>query len=470
MSSVTKSDGTSPLAVIIRKLVHLTSRKFSLHRLLTLSSYGATRWTMSAKESSNGADSRLLTDAAVAASNGGAYIVGVQQPRRLTASHYETLYLWNSDGASYLFRRPFKDVASALFEKDDSSSSSYVDSYGGVEQEKRWREFSMQIKEIYRQIGRIEHPLLRMMAFWCKTCGPTLALFVFPHPSKVIAVLIVLVTYTLPIVIFVFKDRLVLAHLESIQAICKKETKESLGSLGSNGLVVHCEALSGSGFGEYTDPAVYLLRTDKQVQQFDVSNSRAAKWYNCQQTPFAELAAGIDAPCAEIRTEWAEFWSKMTILCTHRTLYHYLPPIVRDSGVAIVIIIFTALIEIPCFGLFFFLVNVVCYVYDAYVYTRQKMAKKLLVWKYGRKFEPYNVRMELREINHFHEWLGISVRQYVYVFFPIQPETGLGETQPAIETASVTFDRRLERALDDLGETLFVAVQSKHWWTKLSID
>jgi hypothetical protein len=426
---------------------------------------------MSVQESSNGGDSSVLTDAAVAASNGGAYIVGVQRPRRLTASHYKTLYLCKSDGASYLFRRPFKEVASALFEKDDSSSSSYVDSYGGVEQEKRWREFSIKIKEIYRQIGRIEHPLLRMMAFWCKTCSPTLALFFFSHPSTVIAVLIVLVMYTLPIVIFMFKDRLVLAHLESIQAICKKETKESLGSLGSNGLVVHCEALSGNGFGEYTDPTVYLLRTDKQVQRFDVSNSRAAKWYNCQQTPFAALAAGIDAPCAEIRTEWAEFWSKMTILCTHRTLYHYLPSIVRDSGVAIVMIIFTALIEIPCFGLIFLLVNVACYAYDVRLHGRQTMAKKLLVWKYGRKFEPYDVHMEWRAINHFHEWLGISVRQYVYMFLPIQPERGADEALLTAEATSETFKMpperalldKLEQPLLDKCEALFVAVQRNSW-------
>jgi hypothetical protein len=259
--------------------------------------------------------------------------------------------------------------------------------------------------------------------------------------------------------------------LESIQAICKKETKESLGSLGSNGLVVHCEALSSSGFGEYTDPAVYLLRTDTQVQQFDVSNSRAAKWYNCQQTPFAELAAGIDAPCAEIRTEWAEFWSKMTILCTHRTLYHYLPPIVRDSGVAIGMVIFTALYETPCFGLIFLLVNVVCYAYDVRLHGRQTRAKSLLVWKYGRKFEPYNVHMEWRAINHFHEWLGISVRQYVYVFLPIQPERGPDEAQLAAEATSVTFKMPPERALlDKLDqprldecEALFVAVQRNSW-------
>jgi hypothetical protein len=40
--------------------------------------------------------------------------------------------------------------------------------------------------------------------------------------------------------------------------------------------------------------------------------------------PFAALAAGNYALCEEARVEWAEFGSKMTILCTHHTLYHCL--------------------------------------------------------------------------------------------------------------------------------------------------
>jgi hypothetical protein len=102
-------------------------------------------------------------------------------------------------------------------------------------------------------------------------------------------------------VFIVVKDRLVLDRLEAIQALCKKETRESLDSLGANGLAVHCEAHSVSFLGEYTDPTVYLMRTDKQVLRFDVSNSRSAKWNNCQQTPFETLAAGKYAPCAEMR-------------------------------------------------------------------------------------------------------------------------------------------------------------------------
>jgi hypothetical protein len=107
---------------------------------------------MSAEESSNGGSRVLLTDgAAVAAtSTGGAYNSGGAQlrPRHLTTpSHYQKLWLFDSElFAHRLFSWPFKDVASGLFEKDDRSN--FVDCCCGVEQDKRWREFSNQVKKI----------------------------------------------------------------------------------------------------------------------------------------------------------------------------------------------------------------------------------------------------------------------------------------------------------------------------------
>jgi hypothetical protein len=92
--------------------------------------------------------------------------------------------------------------------------------------------------------------------------------------------------------------------------------------------------------------------------------------------------------------------------------------------------------------------------------ARQAMAKSLLVWKYQRKFEPYKCTHGMKT---FHEWLGISVRQYVYVFLPSQPETGAGETEPSAETTSETFELPIERFLFNKCETLFVAVQNKSW-------
>jgi hypothetical protein len=138
-----------------------------------------------------------------------------------------------------------------------------------------------------------------------------------------------------------------------------------------------------------------------------------------------------------------------------------LEPGQEDSGVAIVMVFLTAMQENLYFALSALVMVLVCFVYDMRLCARQTMAKSLLVWKYLRKFERYNVHMEWRKINSFHKWLGISVRQYVYVFLPIQPETGPGEAEPSAEATSVTFE--IERFLLDKGEALFVAVQNKSW-------
>jgi hypothetical protein len=334
---------------------------------------------------------------------------------RVRWEQYVQLCLSDDSTAHYLFNLPFKDTASCLFRDDIRISN---DIFGGVEQEKRWREFSVQVKEMYCKIGGIEHShfVLRLMAIHCKNPGILLALCLITHPST----MIMLVMYSFPVFLDLVKDQQVHKRIQAIHALCKKETKESLCSLGSNGLTVSCETHSGNIFGAYTDPNIYLLRMDKQIQRFDVSNSRSARWCSCQHTPFEMLAAGYDVPCADMQVEWAEFWSKMTILCTHRTLYHYLPLTVRQSGVAIVLVIITVMQE----NLYFFfpvlVLSAVCYIYDMHLYCRQRMAKWQLVREYQRKFTPYNVHMEWREINHFHSWLGISVRQYVHVFLPFK--------------------------------------------------
>jgi hypothetical protein len=114
------------------------------------------------------------------------------------------------------------------------------------------------------------------------------------------------------------------------------------------------------------------------------------------------------------------------------------------------------------FAFSFLVLSLICYAYDVRLHTRQRMAKFYLLLKYQRKFAPYNVHIERREINHFHSWLGISVRQYVYVFLPIQPETCSGETQPTAKATSEIV-KLMERDLDEECEALFVAVQNKRW-------
>jgi hypothetical protein len=302
---------------------------------------------------------------------------------------------------------PFNDIALMLFESDNVS----VIESAVAELEQKWKE--QKWKEV----------MVQVKAFWRTTVGPILLLlWLFSYLPTDVFMFILLMNCSFPIVFVMVKDRLVLERLEAIHALSKQGAKESLSFLKANGCAVK------GHYCEYADPFTSPWR----IPQFDVSNSCSAKWYrySCQHTPFAALAAGNFAPCEEIRVEWADFWSKMNILCTHRTLYHYLPSRDREIGLAVVVVFLSFLAAIQQH--LYYALPVYCMVmayilYDVQLYIRQRMSKRHLVWKYVRKFAPYNVRIRWEEVT-FHS-LSTSYRQYVHVVILIKPDTCPGEIE-----------------------------------------
>jgi hypothetical protein len=331
-------------------------------------------------------------------------------PRRFNFEHITTEVLMLCD----LLSVPFKhDIALLLFESDKISViESVVAVLEQKWEEQKWKEIMVQVK-----------------TFWCTPVSPILLLlqyllllWLLSYLSAKVFLFMLLMACSFPIVFVLVKDRLVLERLEAIRALCKQGAKESLSFLGANGYVVK------GHYCEYEDPFTSPWR----IPQIDVSNSCSAKWYgySCQHTPFTALTAGNYAPCEETRVVWAEFWSKMTTLCTHRTLYHYLPSRDREIGLVIVFILsFLAAIQKHLyFALPVYSMVVVYILYDVHLYTRQRMAKRHLVWKYERKFTPYNVRIRWEEVT-CHS-LSTSYRQYVHVVILMKPDTAPGEIDP----------------------------------------
>jgi hypothetical protein len=114
----------------------------------------------------------------------------------------------------------------------------------------------------------------------------------------------------------------------------------------------------------------------------------------------------------------------MTNACKHRTLYSYLPFSIREFGFGLLIIatlvpalqrthnvyVYVAWILSAALFVYFF--------YDIYIYAQQVLAKRRVVHEFSSKFAQHNVRLEMRAVNEYHKWWGVSIRHHVCFYVP----------------------------------------------------
>jgi hypothetical protein len=280
---------------------------------------------------------------------------------------------------------------------------------GGTDsQEQTWKKFWIQLHPHIRRVAQLESRRLRFAVSCTRSCAPLLVfasslfdLDVFP--------LVYLIAWSIPIGFALIKDRLVFSRIEAMRAICD----DSFECFGANGCIPECEATMVADGSGTTVPSVYFVATDKLCRRYDVSNNLSL-----------EMDLGKAFVENAMQDDWIQFWSQMTNACKHRTLYSYLPLSIREFGFGLLIVaaLVPALqrthnvyVHLTWMAL---LVLFVYFFYDVYLYAQQLLAKRCVVDEFSSKFAQHNVRLEMRAVNVYHKWWGVSIRHHLCFYFP----------------------------------------------------
>jgi hypothetical protein len=293
-------------------------------------------------------------------------------------------------------------------------------------QEQIWKQFWIQLHPHIRHVARLESRWLRFVVSCARSFAPLLVFAYSAFDLQVFPV-VYLIAWSIPIVFALIKDRLVCSRIEAIRAVCN--VNKARFECFANGCIPECEAtLVADGSGT-TVPSLYFVATDKLCRRYDISNNLSLEKDNCEA--FVEEDNCEAFVENAIHDDWIEFWSQMTNTCKHRMLYSYLPLSIREFGFGLLIVaalvpalqrthnvyVYVTWIAATALLVYFF--------YDVNLYAQQVLAKRHVVHEFSSKFAQHNVRLEMRAVNEYHKWWGVSIQHHVCFFFPSHAGNGL---------------------------------------------
>jgi hypothetical protein len=208
--------------------------------------------------------------------------------------------------------------------------------------------------------------------------------------------------------------------VDDIVAYCKESQEAEV--IQANGYTLECELLHSEVRGSRLH--LFILPVDKPYARFEVYNG----WFTCQgwndthvnaQASTCTIPPTFDSVPLE---DWSSFWVHL------RTLY--LPQLrLYDLAMkAVIVEMFTlvmALLATVFANTAVIFVILLCgvsvqyvigVVYLLYQFSVFLGAKTTLVYDSAVRWAPQGVYMEHRRLMHFHPWLGLLERHYVYIF------------------------------------------------------